>query len=63
MQPWVIVSGGPVQVAISPKRAAGAPPINTVGLPTVIGPPTWGGGGTPGFSIGQTCISPTRAAG
>ncbi len=33
MQPITIESGGPVQVAISPNRAAGRPPISTVGLP------------------------------
>jgi hypothetical protein len=44
-------------------RAAGMLPISTVALPLVIGPPTWGTGGTPGVTIGQTCMSPRRAAG
>jgi hypothetical protein len=62
-EPLTIVSGGPVQVAMSPKQAAGIPPIKTVKQPNVMGPPTWGIGGTPGVTIGQTCISLTLAAG
>jgi hypothetical protein len=62
-QPDRIVSGGPVQVAMSPMRAAGMLPISTVALPNVIGPPTWGTGGVLGVTIGHTCMSPMRAAG
>jgi hypothetical protein len=63
-QPPTMESGGPVQVAISPMRAAGWPPTRTVALPGGrIGPPTWGTGGVPGVTIGQVCMSPTRAAG
>jgi hypothetical protein len=59
--PAMIVSGGPVQVAISPTTAAGMPPINTVGLPgPVTGPPTCG---TVPVTIGHTCMSVTLAAG
>jgi len=63
----IILSGGPVHVAISPTRAAGMLPIKTVGLPIVMGPPTCGvggsGGGGGGLANGQVCISPIRAAG
>jgi hypothetical protein len=56
-----MLSGGPVQTAMSPKQAAGIPPMSTVGAPGGrIGPPTCGTG--PGFTIGQTCISVIRAA-
>src|SRR5690554_2354590 len=59
-----MVSGGPAQTHISPSTAAGFPPINTVGTPGPdTGPPTCGGGGVPGFNMGQTCILPTVAAG
>ena len=58
-----MVSGGPTHVAISPTRAAGCPPMSTVALPSVMGPPTWGMGGSPGVTMGQTCISPSLAAG
>src|SRR5690554_7247084 len=59
-----MVSGGPAQTHISPITAAGFPPINTVGTPGPdTGPPTCGGGGVPGFNMGQTCILPTVAAG
>lgn len=59
-----MISGGPTQVAISVTRAAGIPPTRTVTAQGgSIGPPTCGIGGTPGVTIGQTCISPTRAAG
>src|SRR5690554_1133938 len=59
-----MVSGGPAQTHISPITAAGLPPINTVGTPGPdTGPPTCGGGGVPGFNMGQTCILPTVAAG
>jgi hypothetical protein len=50
-------------VHILPTVAAGIMPIITVGAPGGrIGPPTCGMGGTPGVTMGQTCISPTRAA-
>src|SRR5579859_3308257 len=63
-QPITIVEGGPTHTHISPTRAAGIPAINTSGLPgPIIGPPTWGIGGTPGVTIGQTCMSVRRAAG
>src|SRR3990167_2060250 len=59
-----MLSGGPTQVQRLPMPAAGMPPISTVGAEgAAIGPPTWGIGGTPGVIIGQTCMSPTRAAG
>src|SRR5690554_5666608 len=59
-----MVSGGPAQTHTSPITAAGFPPINTVGTPGPdTGPPTCGGGGVPGFNMGQTCILPTVAAG
>jgi hypothetical protein len=62
--PFIIESGGPTQVHILPIVAAGNPPIKTVGTPGgIIGPPTWGIGGTPGVTIGQTCMSDIRAAG
>ncbi len=59
-----ITSGGPTHVAISVARAAGMLPISTVmAQGGRMGPPTCGIGGTPGVTIGQTCMSPTRAAG
>lgn len=62
--PLTIVSGGPTQVHIPVAVAAGSPPIITVGTPGGrIGPPTCGMGGTAGVTIGQTCMSETRAAG
>jgi hypothetical protein len=60
-EPLTMVSGGPTQVAISVARAAGKPPIMTLGEPLVIGPPTCGFG--PGSTIGQVCMSVKRAAG
>ena len=58
--PFAITSGGPAQVAMSPMRAAGIPPISTVGQPGGrTGPPTCG---TRTVTIGQVCMSPTRAA-
>jgi hypothetical protein len=61
IEPLIIVSGGPTQVAISPTRAAGRKPINTVGQPGGnIGPPTWG---TTPVTIGHVCISVILAAG
>lgn len=59
--PKAIESGGPVQVAMSDTLAAGIFPIKTVAAPFTIGPPTCGTG--PGFTIGQVCMSPIRAAG
>ena len=64
IDPFAITSGGPTQTAMSPTLAAGAPPISVVIAPGGrIGPPTCGIGGTLGVTIGQTCISPIRAAG
>src|SRR6516162_3672293 len=63
-EPFTMTSGGPTQVHISVTRAAGCPPMRTVGHPGGrIGPPTCGTGGTPGVTIGQVCISPILAAG
>jgi hypothetical protein len=60
-EPITMLSGGPLQVAMSPTQAAGTPPIKTVGTPAgKIGPPTCG---TVAVTIGQTCISETLAAG
>jgi hypothetical protein len=62
--PFTIVSGGPTQTSMSPTRAAGNPPINTLGWPgPVIGPPTCGMGGSPGVCIGHAWKSVSRAAG
>jgi hypothetical protein len=63
VEPIAMVSGGPTQTSISPTTEAGMLLIKTVGTPgPVIGPPTWGMGGTPGVTIGQTCMSVKRAA-
>jgi hypothetical protein len=63
-EPMAIASGGPTQVHMSVERAAGCPPMRTVGQPGgKIGPPTCGTGGTPGVTIGQVCMSPILAAG
>jgi hypothetical protein len=63
-EPMAIISGGPTHVHISVARAAGWPPISTVGQPGgKIGPPTWGTGGVPGVTIGHVCMSPILAAG
>jgi len=60
--PLTIVSGGPVQTHISPRRAAGSFPTRTVGSHAGrIGPPTCGTG--PGLTAGHTCMSPIRAPG
>lgn len=60
VDPMIMLSGGPLQVAISPTHAAGIPPIKTVGHPGgKMGPPTCG---TVPVTIGQTCISDTLAA-
>ena len=54
-------AGGPTHVHMSPTRAAGMPPIRTVGAPGgMIGPPTCGFGPS---DSGQVVMSPTRAAG
>src|SRR5215210_5515199 len=63
-EPIAMASGGPVHTHMSPTTAAGMPLISTFGTPgPVIGPPTCGIGGVPGVAMGQTCMSPTRAAG
>src|SRR5947209_7353389 len=60
----MIASGGPTHTHMSPTVAAGMKAISTVGAPgPTIGPPTCGIGGTPGVTIGQTCMSVSRAAG
>ncbi len=62
--PCTIVSGGPVQMQMSPSLDAGMLATSTVGQPGgMIGPPTCGTGGVPGVTIGQVCMSPIRAAG
>jgi hypothetical protein len=39
-EPWIIMSGGPLQVQVSPRTAAGCPPMSTVALPPGnTGPP------------------------
>src|SRR5256885_4214708 len=61
LDPFTITSGGPTQVAMSVTRAAGKKPIITVGQPGGrIGPPTCG---TTPVTMGQVCMSDTRAAG
>src|SRR5688572_23013450 len=61
---FTITSGGPTHTHISVARACGIPPVSTVRAQGGrICPPTCGMGGTPGVTIGQTCISPARAAG
>src|SRR3954453_23837159 len=63
-EPIAMAAGGPVHTHMSPRPAAGMPLISTVGTPgPVIGPPTCGIGGVPGVAMGETCMSPTRAAG
>src|SRR4051812_46324682 len=62
--PFTMVSGGPTQVKVSPTTDAGIFAINTVATPgPIIGPPTWGTGGTPGVTMGHVCISLILAAG
>src|SRR5215510_15115753 len=59
--PIANTSGGPAHVHIPPTTAAGMLPIITVTPPGgKTGPPTCG---TTPVTMGQTCISPTRAAG
>jgi len=56
-----MTSGGPTQTALSLTRAAGKPPISTMGQHGgKIGPPTCGTGP---FAAGQACMSFKRAAG
>src|SRR5665213_4197290 len=63
VEPMTIESGGPTHTHISPTTDAGMFPIKTVGAPgPVTGPPTCGTGGSPGVTIGQTCMSVRRAA-
>src|ERR1700735_1199384 len=58
--PSTITSGGPTQTAISVTRAAGRPPISTVGARGArMGPPTCG---TRTVTMGQTCMSVNLAA-
>lgn len=60
-EPFAMASGGPTQATISVTRAAGSPPINTVGAPGAeMGPPTCG---TNPETIGQVCMSVNLAAG
>lgn len=62
--PSAMLSGGPTHRHISVARAAGWPPISTVGHPGgKMGPPTCGTGGVPGVTIGHVCMSPILAAG
>jgi hypothetical protein len=64
IDPFTIMSGGPTHTAISVTRACGKLPVSTVTEQGgSMGPPTWGIGGTPGVTIGHTCISVARAAG
>jgi len=64
IEPLTMESGGPTQVHIDPTVAAGRLPMSTVGPPgETMGPPTWGTGGVPGVTMGQTCMSETLAAG
>jgi len=63
-EPLMMESGGPTQTHMLPIVAEGIIPIRTVGPPgETIGPPTCGTGTGAGVTIGQTCISPMRAAG
>ena len=49
---------------LSPIIEAGILPINTVGAPgPIIGPPTWGIGGTAGVCMGHVCMSVSLDAG
>ena len=60
-EPLTIVSGGPTHTHISVTRAAGKPPIKTVGAPgPTTGPPTCGI--TPS-TIGHSCMDVKVAAG
>src|SRR6185312_1346188 len=59
-EPITITSGGPTQTAMLVTQAAGRPLTSAIEPPGRIGPPTWG---TRTVTIGQTCMSVTRAAG
>ena len=59
-EPLLMESGGPTQMSRSPFRAAGKPPIFTLGEPTTTGPPTCG---TLAVTLGQICIDVNVAAG
>ncbi len=63
-EPFIIVSGTPTQMQLSPITAAGSLPTSTVGAPgPTMGPPTCGmGAGNAGVCIGQVCISVNLAA-
>jgi len=59
--PLTMTSGGPTHTHMLPSVAAGMFPIITVTAPgEQIGPPTCG---TTPVTIGQTCMSVSRAAG
>jgi hypothetical protein len=63
LEPFAMVSGIPTQKHELPIVAAGILPMRTLGAPVVIGPPTCGMGGVPGFCIGHVCMSEILAAG
>src|SRR5437879_2765920 len=56
IHPMAGMEGGPTQTVISEIRAEGFFPIKTPMLPRLMGPPTWGMGGTAGVHMGHTCI-------
>ena len=62
-EPVWTTSGGPTHVQGFPTVAAAWPPIRMLVQPAVMGPPTWGTGGTPGVTCGHVWLSPWRAAG
>lgn len=63
-EPLTTESGGPTHRHTLPTVAEIIPAIIVVAPPGArIGPPTCGTGGVPGVTMGQVCISPTRAAG
>src|SRR4051794_11170686 len=53
--PTTGMEGGPTHTDTSEMRAAGFLPMKTPVLPKVMGPPTWGIGGTAGVHMGHTC--------
>ena len=60
--PVTMESTAQAQMALSPMRAAGRPPMITfTAQGGMMGPPTWGAG--PGQTAGQTWLSPIREAG
>src|SRR5215472_13533668 len=60
-EPLTIWSGGPTHTAMSVTRAAGSPPMITLGEHgPLMGPPTWG---TSPVTMGQVCMSVNRDAG